>query len=136
QRDGFGDFLSKALPVTVDNTPQTTAHFNELTARFHQAIQTNTRTETWRLVKNGYDVSRCERSLLNSMGKSQDGLISRFLNRPLSRRLSRVLLRYDVAPTALTMYAFILPFLAFLCLAADGYAGILAGAILFQIYSI
>lgn len=137
QRGRFDDILTGAAPVTVDHVPeQTVDAWNELASRFQRTIESGTPPETWWPVKNDDDVSRCEKRLLGNMGKSQDGLVSRFLNRPFSRRLSRFLLQYDVAPTAWTMYAFILPFLAFICLARGDYSGILAGAILFQIYSI
>jgi hypothetical protein len=136
-REGLADFLAETAAITVDRAPeQSSDAWSELTTRFQQTIQSGTRKEAWQVIKNDEDVARCEKRLLGSMGKSQDGLISRLLNRPLSQRLSRVLLRYDVTPTAWTMYAFALPFLAFLFLARDSYAGILAGAIIFQIYSI
>ncbi|HJT81746.1 MAG TPA: CDP-alcohol phosphatidyltransferase family protein [Chthoniobacterales bacterium] len=137
RRGGLADFLAGTTPVTVDSVPvETIEAWNDTAAGFHRAIQTNLRPESWQIVKNAEDVIRCEKLLLSATGKSQDGLVSRFLNRPLSRRLSQFLLHYDLTPTAWTVYAFVLPFLAFLCLAGDGYVGILIGAIIFQIYSI
>lgn len=136
-RDGLADFLTGTAPSTVEQAPeQSSSAWTELMGRFQQTIQPGTRREACQLVKNDEDIARCEKRLLGTMGKSQDGLISRFLNRPLSRRLSRVLLRYDITPIAWTMYAFALPCLAFLFLAHGSYAGILAGAIIFQIYSV
>ena len=137
QRDGLTDFVTETTPVTVYHAPDHSSEaWGELAARFQQTIQPGARHQRWQLVENANDVTHCEKRLLSTMGKSQDGLVSRFLNRPVSRLLSRYLLRYDITPTAWTMYAFILPFLAFVCLARGDYGGILAGAIIFQLYSI
>jgi hypothetical protein len=82
------------------------------------------------------DLPECERQFLRGAGKSQDGLVSRFLNRPISRVVTRFLLRYPITPTGWTIAIFVLPLAAFLFLLRGDYAGILAGAFIFQAYSI
>jgi phosphatidylglycerophosphate synthase len=82
------------------------------------------------------DVPACESRFLRGAGKSQDGLVSRFLNRPISRVVTRFLLRFPISPTAWTVGIFLLPLAAFVFLLRGDYVGVLAGAFIFQLYSI
>ena len=72
----------------------------------------------------------------NISGKPQDGLVSRFLNRPISRLITRVLLRFPITPSIWTMSIFPLLIVAFLFLIRGDYRGFVIGCAIFQIYSI
>jgi hypothetical protein len=82
------------------------------------------------------DAPACERMLLRQAGKSQDGVVSRFINRPISRIISRVLLKFPITPNAWTMLILILPLVACVFLVRGDYAGFVLGTALFQIYNI
>ena len=70
------------------------------------------------------------------MSKPQDGFVSRFLNRPISRRITRVLLRFPIHPNIWTISSFVLPLVASLFLVRGGYVSIVIGAVIFQVFSI
>jgi 1L-myo-inositol 1-phosphate cytidylyltransferase / CDP-L-myo-inositol myo-inositolphosphotransferase len=70
------------------------------------------------------------------MSKPQDGLVSRFLNRPISRSITRLLLRFPIHPNVWTLSIFILPLVFCVFLLRGDYGSIVIGAALFQIYSI
>src|SRR3954467_12682368 len=70
------------------------------------------------------------------MSKPQDGFVSRFLNRPISRRITRLLLKFPVHPNALTISIFILPIIASFFLVRGHYGNVLVGAAIFQVFSI
>ena len=55
------------------------------------------------------------------MSKPQDGFVSRFLNRPVSRRISGVLLKFPIHPNAWTISSFVLPLIASLFLVRGDY---------------
>lgn len=75
--------------------------------------------------------------LLRSMGKASDGLVSRWLNRPISRRLSGLLLRLRwMRPIHATIGTAIIAAAMALALVFGGRFGLLAGALLFQAASI
>jgi CDP-L-myo-inositol myo-inositolphosphotransferase len=77
------------------------------------------------------------RDVLLSTGKSSDGTVSRWINRPISRSLSRVLLLIPgIRPWHVTMAAAALGLAMFACLLSGGTAGLVAGAVLFQAASI
>ena len=70
------------------------------------------------------------------MSKPQDGLVSRFLNRPISRRITGVLLKFPIHPNTWTISIFVLPLIAAVFLVRGGYLGIVIGAAVFQVFSV
>jgi phosphatidylglycerophosphate synthase len=70
------------------------------------------------------------------MSKPQDGFVSRFLNRPISRRITRVLLKFPIHPNAWTISTFVLPLIASVCLIRGSYVSVVIGAAIFQVFSI
>src|SRR5213596_1020893 len=70
------------------------------------------------------------------MSKPQDGFVSRFLNRPISRRITRFLLKFPIHPNAWTISIFVLPLIAGAFLVRGGYKSVVIGAAIFQVFSI
>ena len=70
------------------------------------------------------------------MSKPQDGFVSRFLNRPISRCITRLLVRFPIHPTAFTASIFVLPLVAGMFFLHGSYLSILMGAAIFQVFSI
>jgi phosphatidylglycerophosphate synthase len=70
------------------------------------------------------------------MSKPQDGFVSRFLNRPISSRITRVLLKFPVHPNALTISIFVLPLIACVFFVRGDYVSIVIGAAIFQAFSV
>ena len=70
------------------------------------------------------------------MSKPQDGFVSRFLNRPISRRITRVLLKFPVRPSVWTISIFVLPIIACVFFVRGDYVSIVIGAAIFQAFSI
>jgi CDP-alcohol phosphatidyltransferase len=70
------------------------------------------------------------------MSKPQDGFVSRFLNRPISRCITRFLLKLSIHPDAWTLSIFILPVFSAYFFVRGDYVSVVIGAAIFQIYSI
>jgi len=70
------------------------------------------------------------------MSKPQDGFISRFLNRPISRCITRFLLFLPIRPNACTIAIFVLPIIASVFLVRGDYVSLVIGAAIFQVFSI
>jgi phosphatidylglycerophosphate synthase len=70
------------------------------------------------------------------MSKPQDGFVSRFLNRPISSRITRLLVKVPIHPNAFTASIFVLPLIAGVFLQRGDYVSILTGAAIFQVFSI
>ena len=69
-------------------------------------------------------------------GKQNDGPVARYLNRPVSRRLTRWLVRTSASPNQLSLIVFGLACTAAACMAAGPYWLLVAGGLLAQLSSI
>jgi len=87
-------------------------------------------------IANGDQIDEIERRFLRGSGKSQDGFVSRYLNRPISRKISRLLLRFPATPNGWTWLIFPIPVVAALVIARGTYGSFLWGLILYQVFSI
>jgi phosphatidylglycerophosphate synthase len=96
----------------------------------------NSEAGAWEYISDGDQIDRIETKFLRGSGKSQDGFVSRYLNRPISRTITRLLLRFPTTPNAWTWLIFPLPIIASLLLAQGTYWSFLWGTILFQIFSV
>jgi phosphatidylglycerophosphate synthase len=70
------------------------------------------------------------------MSKPQDGFVSRFLNRPISRRITAFLLKFPIRPNGWTVSIFVLPLIAGAFLVRGDYVSVIIGAAIFQVFSI
>jgi phosphatidylglycerophosphate synthase len=70
------------------------------------------------------------------MSKPQDGFVSRFLNRPISRWITHFLLKLPIHPNAWTISIFVLPLIGCIFLVRGNYVSIVIGAAIFQAFSI
>lgn len=77
------------------------------------------------------------RRIIAATGKPGDGIVSRLVNRPISQAITRFLLRWPaIRPIHATWVPALLAVAMFICLLADGHAGLIAGTLLFQAASI
>jgi len=90
----------------------------------------------WEQIANGDEIDGIERRFLRGSGKTQDGFVSRYLNRPISRAMTRLLLRFPVTPNGWTWGIFPIPIIAALVLAEGNYWSFVWGLILFQVFSV
>jgi CDP-L-myo-inositol myo-inositolphosphotransferase len=81
------------------------------------------------------DISKLEENT-DLMSKPQDGFVSRFLNRPISRWITSVLLKFPIHPSTCTIAICVLPLVASVFLVRGDYVSIVIGAAIFQVFSI
>jgi CDP-L-myo-inositol myo-inositolphosphotransferase len=91
----------------------------------------------WLDVDAPKDLARAERALLDQMrDKPNDGPVSRYINRPVSVRISRHLTRLPVTPDQISLVSFLCSLIAAGLFALGGYATLLTGGMLAQFASI
>lgn len=81
-------------------------------------------------------VREAERRLMNGLGKPSDGFVARAINRPLSKAITRRLVRTPVTPNQVSFFNLGIGVVAGLAAAVGGYLGFLAAAVLFQFASV
>ena len=94
------------------------------------------REKAWEYITDGNQIDEVEIRFLRGSGKSQDGFVSRYLNRPISRVVTRLLLRFPTTPNAWTLFIFTIPIAASLILLHGTYGSFFCGLVLFQVFSV
>jgi len=79
---------------------------------------------------------KAENILLANLKKTSDGPVSRHLNRPISTRISKYLLKKRITPNQISFFSFILSVVGALFFFLGGYVNLLTGGILAQLSSI
>ncbi len=90
----------------------------------------------WQDVDTPADLAEASRRLLTGVRKDSDGPISRYLNRPLSTTLSRLLVHTPVTPNQISVSTLVISLISAGFAAAGGYLNFLVAGVLFQIASI
>jgi phosphatidylglycerophosphate synthase len=138
KRSGLEQFVRDSVPLDLDQRfVNESTLWQELWGTFEgdcrRALPQN---GSWRYVSEPGDIPRSEQWLLLGSGKSRDGFVSRYLNRPVSRAVSQFLLKTPMTPNLWTLLITLFPIVGFLFLIRGDYFGFVAGAALYQIHSI
>jgi phosphatidylglycerophosphate synthase len=129
-RKAIARLLTEASPSAL---PQPPSWENYVAAA---ALPEPARAGVWDFIAKGDQIDGIERRFLRGSGKSQDGFVSRYLNRPISRAVTRLLLRFPATPNGWTWLIFPIPVVAAVVLAAGSYRSFVWGLVLFQVFSI
>jgi CDP-L-myo-inositol myo-inositolphosphotransferase len=90
----------------------------------------------WMDIDNEASLKKAEEYLLNILRKPSDGPVSRYLNRPLSMRITRYIVKKDITPNQITSFSFIISLLSAILFSFPNYFYLLLGSILAQLSSI
>jgi phosphatidylglycerophosphate synthase len=138
-RNALSKFFSTTPAVKIEQPiVDLTGAWPRLFEQFEKTCRSATRAEEehWRFLAQPSEIIASEKQLLRHSGKSQDGIVSKFLNRPISRLITRLLLKLPITPNAWTILTFALAPVAFVFLVRGDYTGFLAGSALFQLINI
>lgn len=138
-RNALSKFFSTTPPVKIEQPiVDLTGAWPRLFEQFERTRRSATRTEEehWRFLAQPSEIIASEKQLLRHSGKSQDGIVSKLLNRPISRVITRLLLKLPITPNAWTRLTFALAPVAFVFLVRGDYTGFLAGTAVFQVINI
>jgi len=90
----------------------------------------------WMDVDDEEAFKKAQKSILGKLKKYSDGPVSRYLNRPISTRITRFLVKTKVTPNQISFFSFLLCLISSVLFLKGGYATLLSGAVLAQIASI
>ena len=121
-----------ALAQLIEQSP---AHFKPDAANLWE-ISWERSDGRWDFIAEQIAIQEIERRFLRGSGKSQDGVVSRYLNRPISRNVTRFLLKFSITPNEWTLLIFPLPLAATFILLSGNYPAFLVGLAIFQLFSI
>jgi CDP-L-myo-inositol myo-inositolphosphotransferase len=79
---------------------------------------------------------KAQKRILGELKKFSDGPVSQYLNRPISTRITRFLVKTKITPNQISFFSFLLCLISSVLFLKGGYATLLSGAVLAQIASI
>ncbi|MGC2626899.1 MAG: CDP-alcohol phosphatidyltransferase family protein [Candidatus Udaeobacter sp.] len=138
-RNALTKFFAMTPPMKIkEPIVDLTGAWPRLFEQFERTCRSATPAEEddWRFLAQPSDIVASEKHFLRHIGKSQDGMVAKFLNRPISRVITRLLLKLPITPNAWTILTFALAPVAFVFLVRGDYAGFLAGTAIFQLINI
>jgi phosphatidylglycerophosphate synthase len=138
-RNALSNFFSTTAPVTIEKpVVDLTTAWPQLFEQFEETClrRTSADEEHWRFLRQRSDIVTSEKQLLRYSGKSQDGIVSKFLNRPISRVITRLLVKLPITPNIWTILTFALAPVAFVVLIRGDYSGFVIGTAVFQLINI
>ena len=90
----------------------------------------------WQDVDTFKMAREAEKRIMKSLVKSNDGPVSRYLNRPISQFMSRYFARWGIRPNAITTVVTLITLIAAAMVTSTQYRWIVLGGIMFQLTSI
>jgi hypothetical protein len=127
-----------AFPTTGDVPKQVPPSEKDLWQSHFRSVELvpHFRARAWEYITEGNQIDAIEIRFLRGSGKSQDGFVSRYLNRPISRVVTRLLLRFPTTPNAWTLLIFPIPIVASLILLQGTHWSFVWGLVLLQVFSV
>ena len=95
-RNALSNFFATTPPLKIEEPiVDLTEAWPRLFEQFERTCRSATRAgeEDWRFIAQPSEIVASEKHFLRHIGKSQDGIVSKFLNRPISRVITRLLLK-------------------------------------------
>jgi CDP-L-myo-inositol myo-inositolphosphotransferase len=143
--NGFDTGIFLCTPAIFQALEQSTEKYGEATlsgavrilADLGRAGAFHADGQFWVDVDDPAAFSRAEKALVERLReKANDGPVSRYLNRPLSVRISRRLVKYPVTPNQVSLFSFLCSLLGAGLFAFGGYLSLLLGGLLAQFASV
>jgi len=94
------------------------------------------RGKFWIDIDDVHALKKAEKILMGTLRKSSDGPVSRYLNRPLSTRISKHLLKTPLTPNMISFASFIVSIIGALLFFQGGWLSLAMGGALVQLSSI
>ena len=128
--------IFEALEESVANGDTSLSGGMKILAKKKKARIFNIKENYWIDVDDEKAFKKAENNLLINLKKISDGPISRYLNRPISTKISKLLLKKRITPNQISFFSFILSILGALLFFLGGYVDLLIGGILAQVSSV
>ncbi|MFQ5880997.1 MAG: NTP transferase domain-containing protein [Candidatus Methylomirabilales bacterium] len=128
--------IFSAVEESIHNGDTSLSGAIKVMAQRQKAKAFDIRDDYWIDVDDHQTLKKAENRLLATLKKTSDGLISRYVNRPISTRMTRHLVKMDLTPTQISVVSFILSLLGAYFFFLGGYMNLLIGAVFAQLSSV
>jgi CDP-L-myo-inositol myo-inositolphosphotransferase len=129
--------LFKAIKLSVEDGDTTLSGGVRILAKRKKVRPFEVNGDFWIDVDDEAKLKQAEGHLLNVQTKKpSDGFVSRYINRPISTKITQLFLKTNLQPNHISLICFITAIIGAIFFFLGGYINLLAGAILAQISSI
>lgn len=128
--------IFKALEENSDNGDTSLSAGIKILAKQKKSRVFDIKGKYWIDVDDENAFKKAENILFANLKKVSDGPVSRYLNRPISIKISKYLLKKSITPNQISLFSFIFSMVGALFFFFGGYANLLIGGILAQMASI
>ena len=128
--------IFEALEESVANGDSSLSGGMKILAKKKKARIFDIKENYWIDVDDEEAFKKAENILLSNLKKTSDGPVSRHLNRPISTRITKHLLKKDITPNQITFFSFMLSLLGATFFFLGGYVNLIVGGILAQVSSV
>jgi choline kinase/phosphatidylglycerophosphate synthase len=128
--------LLSALEESLRNDDSSLAGGIRVLANKGKAKAFDIKDACWIDVDDEKTLINAKNKLLDTLKKTSDGPISRYLNRPISTRITKHLLKTNITPNSVSFFSFVLAMVGAFAFFLGGYSNLVIGAILAQVSSV
>lgn len=128
--------IFEALKESAANNDSSLSGGMKILAKKKKARTFDIKENYWIDVDDEEAFKKAENILLSNLKKTSDGPVSRHLNRPISTRITKHLLKKDITPNQITFFSFMLSLLGATFFFLGGYVNLIVGGILAQVSSV
>jgi len=128
--------IFEALEESVANGDSSLSGGMKILAKNKKARIFDIKENYWIDVDDEKAFKKAENNLLINLKKISDGPISRYLNRPISTKISKLFLKKRITPNQISFFSFTLSMIGAFFFFLGGYVNLLIGGILAQVSSI
>ena len=128
--------IFEALEESVANDDTSLSGGMKILAKNKKARTFDIKEKYWIDVDDEKAFKKAENTLLNNLKKTSDGPVSRYLNRPISTRISKYLTRKRITPNQISSFSFSLSMIGAFFFFLGGYVNLLIGGMLAQVSSV
>jgi len=132
----FPKDFGKKIQAHVDAGARTVADVVNAIIQNEPFLSVPLKGALWQDVDTFKMAREAEKRIMKSQVKSNDGPVSRYLNRPISQFMSRYLVRWGIRPNAITTVVTLITLVAAAMVTSTEYPWLVLGGIVFQFASI
>jgi len=128
--------IFEALEESVASGDTSLSGGMKILAKNKKARAFDIKENYWIDVDDEKAFKKAEKNLLINLKKISDGPISRYLNRPISTKISKLLLKKRITPNQISLFSFSLSMIGAFFFFLGGYVNLLIGGMLAQVSSV
>ena len=131
-----GPVIFQAIEKSMDQGDSTLSGAIRIMAKQGQAYGMDVGKAFWYDIDDENSYARAERGILSTLKKPTDGPVAKYINRPISIRITRRIINKAISPNTISLLCFFVSVVGGLLMAFKDYLWLLLGAVLAQFSSI